>query len=74
MDKTWRSRVFGQGRTRSGGPRLCADRSGAKNSTPLCVGWRWIRGRLNVEAEESHEEVQTERIRYTTLATQYSIA
>lgn len=35
MDKTWRSRVFGQGRTRSGGPRLCADRSGAKNSTPL---------------------------------------
>ena len=24
------------GRTRSGGPRLCADRSGAKNSTPFC--------------------------------------
>ena len=38
MDKTWRSRVFGQGRTRSGGPRLCADRSGAKNSTPFCEG------------------------------------
>lgn len=38
MDKTWRSRVFGQGRTRSGGPRLCADRSGAKNSTPFCGG------------------------------------
>ena len=38
MDKTWRSRVFGQGRTRSGGPRFCADRSGAKNSTPFCGG------------------------------------
>lgn len=33
-----------------------------------------LHGGLDVEAEGSHEEVQTERIRYTTLATQYSIA
>ena len=52
MDKTWRSRFFGQGRTRSGGPRLCADRSGAKNSTPFCGG-----GGLDVGVEKRHEEV-----------------
>jgi len=55
MDKTWRSRVFGQGRTRSGGPRLCADWSEEFDS--LLWG-RWIHGELDVEAEIRHEEVQ----------------
>ena len=57
MDKTWRSRVLVQGRTRSGGPRLCADRSGAKNSTSFCGG-RWIHGGLDVKAEERYKRGQ----------------
>ena len=55
MDKTWRSRVFGQGRTRSGGPRLCADWSEEFDS--LLWGM-WIHGELEVKAEIRHEEVQ----------------
>lgn len=68
MDKTWRSRVFGQGRTRSGGPRLCADRSGAKNSTPFCGGggytvdWtlEWRKGMRKSIGDE-----QVQNTRYT---------
>jgi len=69
MDKTWRSRVFGQGRTRSGGPRLCADRSGAKNSTPFCGG-----GGYTVNWTLKRRKVTRKSKTPSSLATQYSIA